>query len=70
MIQEQTGDKFGEIAIKEKFLTKEQVDEILKEQRESYMYFGEALVKIGAMSYDEVIKQLKEYTESLIKHPS
>jgi hypothetical protein len=68
VIQEETRERFGGITIREKYLSKEQVDQLLKEQSDSYMYFGEALAKIEALSYDEVIKQLQEFTERLIKH--
>jgi len=47
IIQEETGGKFGEIAVKENCLTKEQLASLLKEQEDSYIFFGEALVQIG-----------------------
>ncbi|MFA4918459.1 MAG: hypothetical protein WC581_04320, partial [Thermodesulfovibrionales bacterium] len=65
VIQEETREKFGEIAVREEYLTKEQVDELIKEQSDAYMFFGEALVKMGVISEEEVIKQLKEYNKLL-----
>jgi hypothetical protein len=45
-IQEETRDKFGEIAVREKYLTKGQVEQLLKEQEDNYIFFGEALVHL------------------------
>jgi len=61
VIQEETKEKFGEIAIKEKYLSKEQVDDLLKEQMDSHIFFGEALVQIEAISQEELAKQLKKF---------
>lgn len=61
VIQEETQDKFGEIAVRKKYLTKEQVDELLREQSDSYLYFGDALVRIGVITQETLTVQLREY---------
>jgi hypothetical protein len=61
VIQEETNEKFGDIAVREKFLTKEQIEELLKEQEDTYIFFGEALVQIGAISEKQLLEQLKEF---------
>ena len=43
-------------------MNEEQLEDILQEQEDSYISFGEALVQIGAMSEEEVMEQLKEFT--------
>ncbi len=60
-IQEETGGRFCEIAVAENLLTKKQVNELLKLQGDKYMYFGEALVQIGALTEEEVSRHLKDY---------
>ncbi len=55
--------EFGEIAIEGKFLTKETLEEVLKEQKETRIYIGESLVKIGALSSGKLDEMLKEYKE-------
>jgi hypothetical protein len=37
------------------------VEELLKEQEDTYIFFGEALVRIGAISEEQLIEQLKEF---------
>ena len=66
-MQEETCEKFGEIAVRENYLTKEQVDELLKQQSDSYMYFGEALVRIGVISDEDIISELKEFNRPKIQ---
>ena len=61
IIQEDTYEKFGEIAIREKYLTKEKVEALLKEQADNYIFFGEALVQIGAISEEQLMEELKEF---------
>ncbi|MEW6109234.1 MAG: hypothetical protein AB1632_08755 [Nitrospirota bacterium] len=61
VLQEETLQKFGEIAIEMGFLTEKQVDELLKKQSDDYILFGEALVKIGALSEEELVANLKEF---------
>ncbi len=56
-----------EIAVRENYLTKEQVDELLKQQSDSYMYFGEALVRIGVISDEDIISELKEFNRLKIQ---
>jgi hypothetical protein len=69
IIQEETSEKFGEIAVREKYLTKEQLEKLLKEQEDSYIFFGEALVQTGAISEEEIIKQLKKFNELKMQSP-
>jgi hypothetical protein len=61
VIQEETNEKFRDITVREKFLTKGQIEELLKEQEDTYIFFGEALVQIGAISEEQLIEQLKEF---------
>lgn len=39
IIQEETQELFGEIAVREKYLTEEQRNELLKEQEDTYLHF-------------------------------
>ena len=61
--QEETGKKFSEIALRENLLQKAQIDELLKEREDKYTFFGEALVKIGALSYEDLLKHLKDFNK-------
>ena len=40
VLQEETMVKFGEVAIKHKFLTAEQVETLVGHQKEEYLFFG------------------------------
>jgi hypothetical protein len=62
-MQEDTYERFGEIAAREGYLTKGQVEELLKEQDDSYILFGEALVSIGAVTEKELIRHLKDFNK-------
>lgn len=53
--------KFGVIAFRENLLSRAQVEMLLQEQKDSYIYFGEALVKIGFISEAQLIEELKEF---------
>lgn len=63
-IQEMTCEKFGDIAVKKNYLSRNQVDELLREQSDSYLHFGEALVKSGSISPETLREQLEEYHKS------
>jgi len=39
------------------------VEELLKEQEDSYIFFGEALVQIGAISEEQLIEELKNFNK-------
>ncbi len=55
--------EFGETVIERGFLTKEVLEGILKEQKENRLYIGECLVKIGAISPEQLAQTLKDYKE-------
>ena len=61
--QEETGEKFGEIALRENLLQKTQINELLKEREDKYTFFGEALVKIRAISNEDLLKHLEAFNE-------
>ncbi|GEM_PF-575788 len=52
------------IILEEKFLTKEQLDAVMEEQKKSRIYIGEALVKVGALTMEELDQELKAYKEA------
>jgi len=52
---------FGEIAINMKLLSKEQVDELLKKQREYDKIIGQILVLSGVISKNEKEEELKQF---------
>ena len=54
-------EKFGEIAVREKYLSEEQLKELLKEQQDTYIFFGEALVQLGVLSEEQLMENLKEF---------
>jgi len=45
-------------------LKQEQVEKLLQEQKDSYMFFGEALVSIQVITEEEVSGQLKEFEKA------
>jgi len=54
------GEQFGVIALRENLLTAEQLKTLLKEQEDSYIFFGEALVQPGAILEQDVVLYLEE----------
>jgi YesN/AraC family two-component response regulator len=52
------------IILEEKFLSKEQLDAVMAEQKKTRIYIGEALVKVGALSMEELDQELKAYKEA------
>jgi hypothetical protein len=61
IFQEESGKRFGEIAVGMGFLTEIKLEQLLGDQKEHYMYFGEALVKLGVISMQEMTKYLEEF---------
>ncbi len=66
-IQEETNKPFEEIAVDEGIITAHMRDEIIDEIEKNHIYFGEALVINGAISKEELIKELKEFNLMTIK---
>lgn len=63
-IQKQNLDKeLPTIILEEKFMAKDKLDYILAEQKKTRIYIGEALVKTGALSMQELEQELKAYKE-------
>ena len=54
-------EKFGEIAVREKYLSGEQLKELLKEQQDTYIFSSEALVQLGVISEEQLMENLKEF---------
>jgi len=59
---------FGEIAINMKLLSKEQVDELLKKQREYDKIIGQILVLSGVISNNEKEEELKQFHNMVPKN--
>jgi len=55
------GKRFGEIAIELELLTDEDVEHVLKWQRESRPPLGEMLVEVGALARDTMLAELRTY---------
>lgn len=55
--------EFGEIVLSEGNMTKEQLDAVLKEQKETRIYIGESFVKIGALTPEQLEQYLADYKE-------
>jgi len=53
-----TGDRLGDLLIKERLITKEQLDKALQEQRASGTRLGYSLVKLGFVQETEITKML------------
>jgi type IV pilus assembly protein PilB len=53
-----TGDRLGDLLIKERLITKEQLDKALQEQRASGNRLGYSLVKLGFVQETEITKML------------
>ncbi|MEK6693537.1 MAG: hypothetical protein AABY44_08955 [Nitrospirota bacterium] len=66
-IQEETNKPFEDIAVHEGIITSLMRDKIIDEMERNHMYFGEALVINGAISKEELIKELKEFNLMVIK---
>ncbi|HEB02425.1 MAG TPA: hypothetical protein ENI12_04250 [Nitrospirae bacterium] len=66
IVQEESMNRFGEIAVKLGLLTPEQISEVVSESGQEYIHLGEALVIIGAIGKDAKDDKLKEF-ESLCK---
>lgn len=47
-----------EIAVREWLLTEKQTNELLREQQDNDLFFGEALVKLGAISEETLMEHL------------
>ncbi|MCA8961882.1 MAG: hypothetical protein KDC38_15260 [Planctomycetes bacterium] len=54
-------DLFGDVAVELGLLTREQVEELLEDQRVTRMPLGEFLVRNGALSEDRLEAELREY---------
>jgi hypothetical protein len=64
LFQEETMERFGEVAIRQRYLTAEQVASLVDRQAEDeYLFFGEALVKLGLLAEDDMVRNLKEYNQ-------
>lgn len=55
--------KFGEIAIELGFLNNETVDKLLAMQKEKHILIGDILVLFGAISKEEMKRELKQFHE-------
>lgn len=55
--------EFGEIVEEQDLLTKKALDEIFQEQKDTRIYIGQALVKIGALTPDQLTDHLREFRE-------
>jgi type IV pilus assembly protein PilB len=53
-----TGDRLGDLLLKERLITKEQLDKALQEQRASGNRLGYSLVKLGFVQETEITKML------------
>jgi CheY-specific phosphatase CheX len=52
---------FGEIAVLKGFLSRQQLDDLLREQKEARVLLGDALVKQGYLSWEQVASAYKAY---------
>lgn len=55
--------RFGDIAIERRYLTPQQVDRLLNLQTNRYMSFSQALVDSGAISMEDLEKEVLSYQE-------
>ncbi len=60
-LQKQEGKRFSEIAIRERFLTQEQVIEILNMHVPDYLLLGQVLLDDGIFTYDEFENIFADY---------
>ena len=56
-----TEDRFGEVAVRRGFLTRHQLDELLREQKEARILIGDALVRAGAVDADTLAVAVQQY---------
>lgn len=64
-LQEHDPDrKFIELAVEQEMLSPEDVERLLREQEDSHLFFGEALVKLGSLTREELERELAEFDEA------
>jgi hypothetical protein len=64
-LQEHDPDrKFIELAVEQEMLSPEDVERLLREQEDSHLFFGEALVKLGSLTREELQRELAEFDEA------
>lgn len=64
MLQDETMERFGEVAIRQRYLTAAQVALLVEQQEEEgYLFFGEALVKLGLLAEADMVRHLKEFNQ-------
>jgi len=51
------------MAVKLGIITEDHVQQVLTHQRNNHLYIGEALIKVGALSEDQLEKYLKEFKQ-------
>ena len=56
--------RIGEIAKAKDWLSDDDIQRILIIQEDTYIFFGEALVLIGAITEKDLIEQLKEFNKA------
>jgi hypothetical protein len=62
VLQEELGGiRFGELAVELGFLLPEQINMLLEHIEESYVFFGEALVQLGAISRARMARELETF---------
>ena len=54
-------ERFGEVAVKRGFLTRHQLDELLREQKEARVLIGDALVRDGAIDSETLAVAVEQY---------
>lgn len=65
--QEENHNRFGEISVDHSFLSGSQVQCLLIEMEESYVFFGEALVSLGVLNEQEMLKNLEIFNRLKIQ---
>ncbi len=64
-LQEHDPDKrFVELAVEQKILGPEEVEKLLREQEDSHLFFGDALVKLGSLTKEELERELVEFSQA------
>lgn len=59
--QRRSDQRFGEIAVRLGFLTRGQLDDLLREQKEARVFLGEALVQGGTLTREQLDQALADY---------
>lgn len=56
--------KFIELAVEQEVLSPEDVEKLIREQEDSHLFFGEALVELGSLTREELERELAEFDEA------